>query len=52
MWAIRLAATYLLVVQWKTGLAGAWLAMSADWVVRAILATARFRRGRWKLLRV
>jgi len=52
VWTIRLVTTYLLVVFWETGLAGAWLAMSADWLVRAILVTGRYRRGRWKLIQV
>ena len=34
------------------GLLGVWLAMIADWVVRAAFFLFRYWRGRWKRIRV
>ena len=34
------------------GLAGVWLAMVADWIVRAFLFLLRYWRGRWKKIKV
>ena len=34
------------------GLLGVWLAMIADWVVRAVFFLARYRQGKWKRIKV
>lgn len=31
---------------------GVWVAMYIDWLVRSIVFTIRFARGKWKELRV
>ncbi|MBC7338830.1 MAG: MATE family efflux transporter [Firmicutes bacterium] len=52
MWLVRLGLTSLLVFGLGMGLPGAWLAMLADWLVRAALFLRRFRSGHWKSVRV
>jgi putative MATE family efflux protein len=52
MWVVRIGLTSLLVFGLGMGLPGAWLAMLADWVVRAALFLCRFRSGQWKSVRV
>ncbi|HHY95636.1 MAG TPA: MATE family efflux transporter [Firmicutes bacterium] len=52
MWGVRLGLTSLFVFGLGMGLVGAWLAMLADWLVRAGLYIWRFRQGRWKRIRV
>jgi len=43
---------YLLGGAAKMGLMGVWVAMYIDWLVRSIVFTIRFARGKWKELRV
>jgi putative MATE family efflux protein len=50
-WGVRLPLV-LLLSGLGMGLMGIWLAMTADFVVQALLAFRRFQAGRWKLLRV
>jgi len=52
IWGVRVLLGYLLAVLAGLGLAGAWVAMAADHIVRATLLTARFRAGRWKHLAI
>ncbi len=54
MFACRVALSYLLACSWGFGLGllGVWLAMFADWVVRAVLFLWRYRRGKWKQIQV
>ena len=49
-----MALSYLLACSWGFGLGllGVWLAMFADWVVRAVLFLWRYRRGKWKQIQV
>ncbi len=51
-YGIRLLFSYILGVYLRIGLAGVWIAMSADVVVRSALNYVRFRQGKWKGLRV
>ncbi len=51
-WAVRLGTSLVFVFAFHWGLAGAWIAMFLDWVVRAIYLIIRFRRGSWKEVRV
>lgn len=50
MWCIRVPLAPLLVYKANLGLAGVWIAMSADLVVRGILCVLRWRSGKWKTL--
>lgn len=54
MFACRVALSYVLACSWgfDLGLAGVWLAMVADWVVRAVLFLIRYWRGGWKKIKV
>jgi len=52
MWAVRLGSSLVFVLGLGWGLAGAWVGMFLDWVVRAIYLTLRFRSGSWKEVRV
>jgi len=52
IWGVRVLLGYLLAVLAGLGLAGAWMAMAADHMVRATLLTLRFRAGRWKRLSI
>jgi Na+-driven multidrug efflux pump len=46
-WLVRLPSTYLLGHSLDLGVAGVWLATTADWAVRTRLAYAIVRRGAW-----
>jgi Na+-driven multidrug efflux pump len=47
MWAFRVTGGYLLGVVLKMGLVGVWLAMYADWGVRAVLYFKRLLGNKW-----
>lgn len=50
MWICRIGLSWLLGPAWGLGLGllGVWLAMFADWVVRAVCFLVRFLGGKWK----
>ena len=54
MFACRVALSYVFACSWGLGLglAGVWLAMVADWVVRAAFFLIRWLRGGWRRIRV
>ena len=54
MFACRVALSYVLACSWglNLGLAGVWLAMVADWIVRAFLFLLRYWRGGSKKIKV
>ena len=54
MFACRVALSYVLACSWGLGLGllGVWLAMVADWVVRAVFFLIRYWRGGWRRIRV
>lgn len=54
MFACRVALSYILACSWglNLGLAGVWLAMVADWVVRSAFFLIRYWRGGWKKIKV
>ena len=54
MFACRVALSYVFAYPWglNMGLAGVWLAMVADWVVRDIFFLTRYWRGSWKKIKV
>lgn len=47
-WPVRLLLTAALAFWAGWGLAGAWLAMVVDWMVRSIITHVHFARGRWQ----
>ena len=54
MFACRVALSYVFACSWglDLGLPGVWLAMVADWVVRAACFLARYLRGKWRRIQV
>lgn len=52
VWGVRLVLAYVLCITLGWGLIGAWIGMSADLVLRAVLVWLRYRTGHWKTLRV
>lgn len=59
MFVFRLGFSYLLapaslfgLPMLNMGLAGVWLAMCLDWIVRGMIFGVRFLRGRWKRFQV
>ncbi|MCH7810224.1 MAG: MATE family efflux transporter [Chloroflexi bacterium] len=51
-WIVRLIPAYLLAITFGLGVPGAWLAAIADINVRAVIMFLRFRRGKWKHMKV
>ncbi len=47
MWVFRIGLAYLLVKGFHTPVIGVWIAMSADWIFRAVLFVWRMLGGRW-----
>ena len=58
MWVVRVGCAYLLALESFSlgfitipgaglGIFGVWIAMMGDWVVRAVLFTVRYLRGKW-----
>jgi len=52
VWLIRVPVTYLLAHVLGFGIAGVWMMMSVDWLVRMVLLWTIYRRGRWKHLKL
>jgi Na+-driven multidrug efflux pump len=50
--AVRVPTALLLGIVLGMGLAGAWLGMATDLVVRGVIFFLRFRSGRWKAAQV
>ena len=46
MWGIRVGLGFLLTVPLGFGIYGAWGAMVLEWVIRSIIFTWRFRKGK------
>ncbi len=47
MWIFRIGFSYILGQWLNMGVLGVWVAMSIDWVFRAILFVVRLYRGKW-----
>lgn len=47
MWIFRIGFSYILGQWLNMGVLGVWVAMSIDWVFRAILFVVRLCRGKW-----
>lgn len=48
MWIFRIGLSYVLAKPLGLGLLGVWMAMTIDWVARAVLFIGRFLSGAWK----
>ena len=48
MWICRIGMSYVLGVRMGFGVFGVWVAMTMDWVVRAIFFVLRYRSGKWQ----
>ena len=48
MWICRIGMSYVLGVRMGFGVFGVWVAMTMDWVVRAIFFVLRYRSGKWR----
>lgn len=48
MWVFRLGFSYLLGTFFSWGLIGIWVAMSADWIFRAVCYLIHFRGNKWE----
>ena len=51
IWGVRVFGTYM-VIRAGYGLAAAWVMMTLDLIVRGSLLFGRFRKGKWKTLKV
>lgn len=49
MWIFRIGFSYILGRYMNMGVFGVWVAMSIDWVFRAIFFITRYRGSKWKL---
>ncbi len=47
MWGCRVALGIFLVKAFHFGLFAVWIGMFTDWIVRAVIFTARFLNGKW-----
>lgn len=47
MWIFRIGFSYILGQWLNMGVLGVWVAMSIDWVFRAVLFVVRLYRGKW-----
>ena len=45
---VRIVLAPILVYGLKVGLAGVWIAMAADLILRGVLCALRWRGGRWE----
>lgn len=52
MWSLRIGGSFLFAYTFGMGVVGIWVAMYADWALRAVCFTARFLRGKWQHNRV
>ncbi len=51
-WGLRVGVAFLLIRCFGLGLEGAWIAMAADWTIRAGLMVLRWRSGKWQQVKV
>lgn len=47
MWIFRIGFSWLLCIKLEMGVFGVWVAMTIDWLVRAICFLGRYLRGKW-----
>ena len=51
MWIFRIGFSFLLGKELGWGVFGIWVAMTIDWLFRAVLFVIRYWRGRWQDIR-
>lgn len=49
MWIFRIGFSYILGKYMNMGVFGVWVAMSIDWIFRAIFFITRYKGNKWKL---
>ena len=47
-WCVSVLFGYIFGVRLKMGIAGIWIAMATDEILRGLVLTMRFRKGGWK----
>ncbi|MGB4406032.1 MAG: hypothetical protein WBI82_04135 [Sphaerochaeta sp.] len=47
MWLLRLPSAFLLLKLTRVGLAGIWIAMMSDLMLRGAICLYRYRKGTW-----
>ena len=47
MWVFRIGFSYILGVRMGLGVFGVWIAMTIDWLVRAVLFIVRYKGTKW-----
>lgn len=52
MWIFRVGFSYIFVRGFSLGLTGTWCAMFMDWGFRIICFVIRFKKGKWRQMRV
>lgn len=50
MWLWRIGFTYFLAIYLHIGVLGAWIAMTIDWLFRAICFVIRFHKGKYRTM--
>ncbi len=48
MWGFRIGAAYIFSYYFDMGLMGVWIAMTIDWIFRAICYVLRYRGNKWE----
>ena len=48
MWVFRIAFSYVLDKYMNMGVFGIWVAMTIDWLFRAIVFSIRYFSGKWQ----
>ncbi len=51
-WAVATVGSYVLGYVFKLGLIGVWISMAADEVMRAAIFVVRWKKGKWKEMRL
>ena len=47
-WVVAVGLGYVLAVVFNMGLVGVWIAMASDEIIRAIIFTIRWEKGKWR----
>ena len=48
MWIFRIGFSYVLAKYMQMGVFGVWIAMTIDWLARAVLFVVRYRGKKWE----
>lgn len=52
IWIFRVLGIYILGIKLHYGIVGAWIAISVDIIVRGCILMIRFRKGKWKDIKI